>query len=86
MKPRRKSASEKCACACLARQKKPETDWLKRLTEQLGHLPAGSAGAHIGALRLRIPGGPGLDASGISDAIAAAISSKLTRTQSHPHA
>jgi hypothetical protein len=58
----------------------------QRLTEQLGHLPAGSAGAHIGALRLRIPGGPGRDASGISDAIAAAISSKLTRTQSHPHA
>jgi hypothetical protein len=58
----------------------------QRLTEQLGHLPAGSAGAHIGALRLRIPGGPGLDASGISNAIAAAISSKLARTQSHPHA
>jgi hypothetical protein len=56
------------------------------LAEQLGHLPAGSAGAHIGALRLRIPGGPGPGGSGISDAIAAAISSKLTRTQSHPHA
>ncbi len=58
----------------------------QRLAEQLGHLPAGSAGTHIGALRLRIPGSPGLDARAISDAIAITISGKLTRSQSHPHA
>ncbi len=56
------------------------------LREQLGHLPAGTAPAHIGALRLRIPGPPSADPSDLSAAIATTISSKLARPQSHPHA
>lgn len=53
------------------------------LREQLGHLPGGSAATHIGALRLRIPGSPSFDERSVSHAITAAISSKLTRNQTH---
>jgi hypothetical protein len=56
------------------------------LREQLGNLPSGTAATHIGALRLRIPGPPGLDTAGLSAAITHGISSKLARHPSHPHA
>ena len=48
------------------------------LCEQLGHLPAGCRTGHIGALRLRISGSPGMEPGAISKAIAARVSSKLT--------
>ena len=58
----------------------------QRLREQLANLPDASAAAHIGALRLRIPGPPGLGTPDISSAIANTISGKLARNPSHPHA
>jgi hypothetical protein len=52
------------------------------LREQLGHLPAGGRTGHIGALRLRISGSPGMEPGAISQAIATRISINLTSKKS----